>query len=130
MRICLAAILVAISTSSTPISQAQTPTGPTSLEYDRTAPVDLQEVGVTKRGDVEVHDISYASPKGGRVTAYLVVPPGKGPFAAVEFVHWGQGNRTEFLSEALLYARAGIISLLLDAPPARADFRKAPSFID
>jgi dienelactone hydrolase len=29
-------------------------------------------------------------------------------------VHWGQGNRTEFLSEALLLARAGAESLLID----------------
>src|SRR5215470_17550148 len=124
MRICLAAILVAISTSSTPISQAQTPTGPTSLEYDRTAPVDLQEVGVTKRGDVEVRDISYASPKGGRVTAYLVVPPGKGPFAAVIWGHWYWGNsparnRTEFLDEAVVLAKSGVVSLLTDGPIAR-----------
>src|SRR5581483_4520409 len=38
-----------------------------------------------------VHDISYASPKGGRVAAYLVVPDQKHlkpPFAAVIWGHW------------------------------------------
>lgn len=60
--------------------------------------------------------------KGGRVPAYLVVPEGKGQFAAVEFVHWGQGDRTEFLNEAFLYAKGGAISLLIDAPFNRPDW--------
>jgi dienelactone hydrolase len=72
-----------------------------------------------------VHDISYASPKGGSVPAYLVVPPGSGPFAGIIFVHWGQGDRTEFLSEALILARAGAESFLIDAvfnrPSGQAD---------
>jgi len=59
-----------------------------AFEYDRKAPLDIREVGVTKRGEVTVHDILYSSPKGGRVPAYLVVPLGKGPFAAVIWGHW------------------------------------------
>ena len=57
------------------------------FDYDRNAPLDGKEVGVEQRGNVAVHDISYASPKGGRVPAYLVVPNGKGPFAAVIWGH-------------------------------------------
>lgn len=53
---------------------------------------------------------------GGRVTGYLVVPPGTGPFPAILFLHWGMGSRASFLGEALAYARAGAVSLLLDAP--------------
>ncbi len=75
-----------------------------------------------KLSGISVHDISYASPKGGRVPAYLVVPDGKGPFAAIEFVHWGQGDRTEFLSEALLYAKSSAVSLLIDAPYNRPEY--------
>ncbi len=44
-----------------------------------------------------LHDITYTSPKGGPVGAYLVVPNGKGPFAAVLFGHWGNGTRAELL---------------------------------
>src|SRR5215470_10895228 len=103
---------------------AQVAPGPKALEYDRKAPLDVQEIGVTKRGDIEVHDISYASPKGGQVTAYLVVPPGKGPFAAVIWGHWYWGNsparnRTEFLDEAVVLAKSGVVSLLTDGPIAR-----------
>src|SRR6266852_5914767 len=94
------------------------------FDYDQKVPLDIQEVGVEHRGEVAVHDISYASPKGGRVPAYLVVPPGKGPFAAVIWGHWywrnsAFFNREEFLDEAVALARAGVVSLLTTGPGAR-----------
>jgi len=84
------------------------------FDYDAKAPLDFRDQGAREVGGIRVHDIAYASPKGGSVPAYLVVPPGKGPFPAVIFVHWGQGDRTEFLSEALVLARAGAESLLIE----------------
>jgi dienelactone hydrolase len=98
-------------------------------DYDRRAPLDLKETGVVKhKGGVKVHDISYASLKGGRVPAYLVVPGGKGPFAGIVFAHWAMKgspmrNRTEFLDEAVVLARAGVVSLLADAPFSRPGFK-------
>lgn len=94
------------------------------FEYDQKAPLDIQEAGVEHRGDVTIHDISYASPKGGRVPAYLVVPRGKGPFAAVIWGHWYMPgseflNRKEFLAEAVALAPSGVVSLLIDGPIAR-----------
>jgi dienelactone hydrolase len=77
-----------------------------------------------------VHDVSYASPKGGRVPGYLVVPPGPGPFAGVVFVHWGQGDRTEFLSEAVGLAKAGVVSLMIDAPYHRPEAKSYKSVIE
>jgi dienelactone hydrolase len=100
------------------------------LEYDRAAPLDVKEVSAETRGGVTLHDLSYASPKGGRVTAYLVVPPGKGPFPAILFQHWGQGNRSSFVAEALLYARAGAVALLIDAPFSRPHPSYRPSNFD
>src|SRR6266852_5057217 len=68
--------------SATPLLAQNT--GPShAFDYDSKAPLDIQEAGVEHRGGVAIHDISYASLKGGRVPAYLVVPEGKGPFAAV-----------------------------------------------
>jgi len=84
------------------------------FDYDQNAPLDVKEVAVINRNGVSIHDIIYASPKGGRVTAYLVVPVRRGRFAGVVFGHWGYGTRTEFLPEAMLYARAGVVSLLVD----------------
>lgn len=96
-----------------------------ALEYDPKAPLDIQEVSMEHRGNVTVHDLSYASPKGGRVPAYLVVPEGKGPFAAVVWGHWywqnsAFFNRKEFLDEAVVLAQAGVVSLLTTGPGARA----------
>jgi dienelactone hydrolase len=95
-----------------------------AFDYDSKAPLDIQEAGVEHRGKVAVHDISYASPKGGRVPAYLVVPEGKGPFAAVIWGHWYWQNseffnRKEFLDEAVALAQAGVVSLLPTGPGAR-----------
>lgn len=94
------------------------------FDYDQNASLDIKEVGVEKRGDVHIHDISYASPAGGRVPAYLVTPKGQGPFAAVIWGHWYQEgseflNRKEFLAEAVALAPAGVVSLLIDGPIAR-----------
>lgn len=102
------------------------------FDYDRRAPLDLREAGVEDRGGVSIQDISYASPRGGRVPAYLVVPPGKGPFAAVIWGHWYWGNsefrnRREFLEEAVVLAKAGVISLLFDGPVARPAFYDDPT---
>ena len=89
------------------------------FDYDAKQPLDVKEKLLHSRAGVTVHDVSYASPKGGRVTAYLVVPAGEGPFAGLLFGHWGPGNRTEFLPEATLYAKAGAVSLLVDYPWVR-----------
>lgn len=42
------------------------------------------------------------------------------------FGHWGYGTRTEFLSEAALYAEARVVSILIDYPWTRpAEWRRA-----
>lgn len=94
------------------------------FDYDQKALLDIQETRVEHRGDIAIHDLSYASPKGGRVPAYLVVPEGKGPFAAVLWGHWYWKNseffnRKEFLDEAVALAHAGVVSLLTTGPGAR-----------
>ena len=94
------------------------------FDYDQKAPLGLKEIAVEQRGDIEIHDISYASPKGGIVPAYLVVPKGKGPFATVIWGHWywensAMRNRKQFLDEAVALAHAGVVSLLTDGPIAR-----------
>ncbi len=93
------------------------------FDYDNQAPLGVKELGVERRGDVSVYNITYASPKGGLVPAYLVVPKGKGPFAAVIWGHWywqnsPMRNRKQFLDEAVVLAGAGVVSLLTDGPVA------------
>jgi cephalosporin-C deacetylase-like acetyl esterase len=100
------------------------------FDYDQNAPLDIKENGVDNIDGIKLHHISYVSPKGGRVTSYLVTPSGKGPFPAIIFMHWGQGNKSAFLAEALLYARAGAVSLIIDAPFERPEEGYKPLGLD
>jgi dienelactone hydrolase len=94
------------------------------FDYDRTVPLDVQKISVEDHEGVAVHDITYAAhdpqygfPVKGRMSAYLVIPSGTGPFAGVVFMHWlGQpnGNRSEFLEEAVTLAHKGVVSLLVE----------------
>jgi dienelactone hydrolase len=86
------------------------------FDYDSKQPLDIDDKIIEETADAVIHDITYASPKGGRVPAYLVVPKAKGPFAAVLFGHYGLGLRSEFIPEAKLYAKAGAVSLIPDYP--------------
>jgi len=97
--------------------------------YDKNQPLEIFQAGVRERDGIKIYDISYKAPvgdraslvgpNGGVVTAYLVVPPGKGPFPGIIYAHWcmpgsEKKNRTEFLDEAVVLAHSGVISLLLD----------------
>jgi cephalosporin-C deacetylase-like acetyl esterase len=88
--------------------------------YDQSLPLNVEQKVLYEHDGARVHDVTYDSPRGGRVTAYLVTPlTGKQPFVGIAFGHWGQGTRTEFLPEATLYAQAGAVSLLVDNPWVR-----------
>ncbi len=80
------------------------------FDYDSKQPLDIHDKIIEEFTDGTLHDITYTSSNGGPVAAYLVVPKGEGPFAAVLFGHWGNGTRAEFIPEAKIYARAGAIS--------------------
>src|SRR3954470_12521091 len=97
------------------------------FDYDRNAPLNIRENKKEERDGVSVIELSYDSPRGGRVPATLVQPSGKGPFAGILFGHWMMPrssfrNRKEFLDEAVLLARSGAVSLLIDAPMVRPGF--------
>ena len=89
------------------------------FDYDAKAPLNRRDDLIYEHDGVRVYDLSYDSPKGGRVTGYIVAPGGQGPFAGLVFGHWGYGNRTEYLPEAELLAEAGAVSVLIDYPWAR-----------
>jgi len=91
------------------------------LAYDAKQPLDLQTATTLDRSACTITDLSYTSPRGGRVGAYLVVPKAQGKFAGILFGHWGNGTRAEFLPEAELYAQAGAVSLLPDYPWERPE---------
>jgi len=120
-------LLIGTLLISFPGVPAQDPDLVRHFDYDQRAPLGLKQIGIQHREHANVYDITYESPKGGVVPAYLVVPKGRGPFAAVIWGHWCWGNssmrnRREFLDEAIVLAQAGVVSLLPDAPLARPGY--------
>jgi predicted esterase len=101
------------------------------FDYDSSAPIDVEVVATDYLDDgVIVQDINFPSPRAGRVTAFLILPPDPDVGAAggdrpgragIVFLHWGRGDRTEFINEAVRYARGGAVSMLLDSPWARPE---------
>lgn len=91
------------------------------FEYDASAPLDVQVVKTTARGSTRVIDLSYASPLGGRVPAFLVLPAGEGRHPAAVYLHPGQGDRSTFLDEAVAMAERGLVSLLIGGPFTRPE---------
>jgi dienelactone hydrolase len=106
--------------------------GVRKFDYPSNQPLALRIRKSINRSGVQIYDISYHSAISGEIPAYLVVPHGKGPFAAIVFAHWAMAgsptrNRTEFLEEAIALARSGAVSLLPDAPFARPNQKEDPN---
>ena len=80
MRVLLSSLLLAVSVT------AQNPPAldPAKVfDYDASRPLNVK-MGKTEEVEmIQVTEISYDSPKIGRVPGYLVVPPGKGPFGGI-----------------------------------------------
>ncbi len=85
MRKLFLGIILCLLAGSTSFGQSSYDQMVRRFDYDSKGSLDLKETGVESRDGVKIHDISYASPMGGRVPAFLVVPPGKGPFAGIIF---------------------------------------------
>ncbi|HQZ16756.1 MAG TPA: prolyl oligopeptidase family serine peptidase [Vicinamibacteria bacterium] len=87
--------------------------------YDASLPLGVKVKEVEKRLGATVLDLSFDALTGKDIAAYVVTPEGKGPFAAVLWVHWlgepGTTNRTQFLNEAVNLASQGVVSVLVDA---------------
>lgn len=98
------------------------------FEYDQHAPLEVAVASTQTRDGVMVQDITYASPKGGKVPAYRILPAGPGPLAWLIFVHWGEGDREEFVDEAVALAGSVVVSLCIDAPHRRPDALRSPAY--
>lgn len=91
------------------------------FDYDAKAPLDLQVVSTEKKDGLTVQTITYASPKGGRVPALLIVPDGPGPFAGILLMHGAPGTYERMRPEAETLARHGAVTLAINAPFSRTD---------
>jgi dienelactone hydrolase len=90
------------------------------FDYDAGAPLELERrPGRPQHVDLLIEDVSYASPAGGTVTAFLVSPAATGRYAGLLMLHGSGGSRNDMLREGVKYAGLGVIVLLIDAPFAR-----------
>jgi hypothetical protein len=64
---------------------------PSSFAYDQQAPLALEVLIERGQDGAIVRDIAYASPRGGRVPAYIILPIQQPPQAGLIFGHWGDG---------------------------------------
>jgi dienelactone hydrolase len=84
--------------------------------YDGSVPLGYVDRGVVNHGyPIAVHDVAYTS-AGKRIDAMLVVPPGKGPFPGVVYLHGAGGDRTELLVPATWMAARGVVALTITMP--------------
>lgn len=100
------------------------------FEYNAMLPLDYEEHECKSQDGVNVCEISYASPLGGRVTALLLEPDHDPPLAGIMFMHPGGTDRYAFLKEALIFSKGGCVALLIDAPYARHPVRPVFSFTE
>jgi dienelactone hydrolase len=132
IAISLTALLVMTWLLQFTAALAQTPSSPDAahFNYDR-VPLNVKQVSVKDRDGVTIQDITYTGASGDTVPAYLVIPKRSGKFAGVIWGHWlmpgaANANRDEFLDEAIALAPAGVVSLLVDAPQSRPNFKERP----
>jgi uncharacterized protein len=91
------------------------------FEYDAKAPLDLQVASTEKKEGYTLQQLTYASPKGGRVPAILLVPDGPGPFPGVLVMHGAPGTARTILPEAEGLAKLGAVALAISAPFSRGE---------
>jgi predicted esterase len=111
-------LFLAFLLASCPMIFAQEPKLP-DISYDPQAALALQQSSVKDFGYAKLLDISYDSARGGRVNAYAVIPSAVAHPAGIVWQHWGQGDRSSMLPEAILMARRGAASILINSPTNR-----------
>jgi pimeloyl-ACP methyl ester carboxylesterase len=122
VRLIAGLVLAAALVASTALASPLPPRLAALYAYDASRPLDVRQVGTqTRSGNVTVHDLTFASPKGGRVPAYLVLPPGAGPFPAVVMEPGSNGNRDFVVEDLVDLAKRGIAGVAITPPQARPD---------
>jgi len=89
--------------------------------YDAAAPLGYRDAGRINGPSypIAVRDVSYAIP-GGRVQAYLAVPPGSGRLPAVVWLHGSGETRQTFLLPAVWLAGRRAVGMTLTLPSTTA----------
>jgi hypothetical protein len=91
---------------------------PDLFSYNSKADYQISEDSAFYRNNILVREISFIScnPVHGRIKAFLVMPSSPTPYAGILYFHWlgsPNGNRNEFLDEAVEMADHSVLSLLI-----------------
>jgi predicted esterase len=99
------------------------------FDYDPSAPLGIEAEPILELNGYSYQDLTYASPKGGRVPATLLIPAASsGPFAGIILMHGLPGDRTNNDSFARGLVLTGAVVLMIDAPFARPENRDRSSW--
>lgn len=90
-----------------------------TFAYDRAAPLNLRDSLESSADGMEVHAVSFDSPRGGRVTGLLYVPAGAGRRAGIVNLHGAPGSARSIDANSRGLARHDAVVLAIDAPFAR-----------
>jgi hypothetical protein len=100
------------------------------FDYDASRPLEARTQFLREEPGAKISEVTYASPMGGRVDAFLVEPAAQSRRRpGIVFGHWGPGNRSEFVPEAIVYAKAGAVSLLINYAARLVFSRLVPMWI-
>jgi pimeloyl-ACP methyl ester carboxylesterase len=105
------------------VGTAEQPEG--RFEYDAKKPLDAVCEQLESSNYAGVQRCRFNGPSGGTISFTLVNPKkAKPPFAGVIFQHGGGQSMTNYLSEAMILAQVGVVSILADVP-ARGEGKKS-----
>lgn len=118
----VAVVLVAAGCGGSSRHAARPPAPPADpYAYDASAPLDVRDAGRVNAPPypIAVRDVSYAVP-GGRVQAYLALPPGRGRVPAVLWLHGSGEGRSHFLLPAVWFAGRRAVGMTITLPSSLA----------
>lgn len=125
----LAACGAAAGTPSTPDAARESSPSPTAnpavdlFAYDADAPLDLTDVGTVEELGREIRDVTYASPEGGQVPAYIAEPTEDPSDVGIIMLPGLPEKRHAYLDPISRFACTGATAIVIDAPWARDDSR-------
>jgi dienelactone hydrolase len=98
--------------------------------YDAKRPLELMDRGLVNHDyPIKVHDVSFSGPNG-PVPAYLILPPGPGPFPAVIYLHGAGQDRRAMVLPATWLAGRRAVALSVSSPFARTEGQNLPRGIE
>lgn len=89
------------------------------FEYDQSAPLNVRVNSRSSLTNGTLIELSYSSPKGGRVPALLLMPKGQGPFPAIILQHGSLGHKEDLITLANQFAGYGAAAFMIDDPYSR-----------